>query len=44
MEIRDYLIRESANGTTPVKQIVFDGERFDVMAVRRWREKVLRAG
>jgi len=24
-----------------VKQIVFAGERFDVMSVRRWREKVL---
>jgi hypothetical protein len=42
MEIRDYLIRESANGTKPVKQIVFDGERFDVMAVRRLRDRMLR--
>jgi hypothetical protein len=40
MEIRDYLKRESAGGKT-VKQIVFAGERFDVMSVRRWREKVL---
>jgi len=24
-----------------VKQIVFDGERFDVMSVRRWRDRVL---
>jgi hypothetical protein len=41
MEIRDYLKRESDNGKKPVKQIVFKGERFDVMSVRRWREKVL---
>ena len=24
-----------------VKQIVFEGERFDVMSVRQWRERVL---
>ena len=41
MEIREYLQRESANGKKPVKQIVFEGERFDVMSVRRWREKAL---
>jgi hypothetical protein len=41
MEIRDYLKRESDNGKKTVKQIVFTGERFDVMSVRRWREKVL---
>ena len=41
MEIRDYLIRESENGTKAVKQIIFDGERFDVMAVRRLRERML---
>jgi hypothetical protein len=41
MEIRDYLRRASDNGKKPVKQIVFEGERFDVMTVRRWREKVL---
>jgi hypothetical protein len=41
MEIRDYLKRESDNGKKAVKQIVFTGERFDVMSVRRWREKVL---
>ena len=32
---------------TPVgegQQIVFAGERFDVMSVRRWRERVLGAG
>lgn len=43
MEIRDWLKRKSGNGNKPVKQIVFTGERFDVMSVRRWREKVLSA-
>ena len=41
MEVRDWLKRESDNGRKPVKHIVFAGERFDVMSVRRWREKVL---
>jgi len=41
MEVRDWLKRESENGKKPVKQIVFEGERFDVMSVRRWREKIL---
>ena len=41
MEVRDWLKRESDNGKKPVKQIVFEGERFDVMSVRRWRERVL---
>ena len=42
MEIRDYLKRESDNGKKPVKQILFKGERFDVMSVRRLRDKALR--
>jgi hypothetical protein len=41
MEIRDYLKRASDNGKKTVKQIVFEGERFDVMSVRRWRERLL---
>ena len=41
MEVRDWLKRESDNGRKPVKQIVFEGERFDVMSVRRWRERAL---
>lgn len=41
MEVRDWLKRASENGKKPVKQIVFQGERFDVMSVRRWRERVL---
>ncbi len=44
MEIRDYLKRESEDGKKAVKQIVFEGERFDVMSVRRWREKALTEG
>jgi small GTP-binding protein len=42
MDIRVGLRRASDNGKQPVKQIVFAGERFDVMSVRRWREMVLR--
>lgn len=41
MEVREWLRRESDNGKKPVKQITFDGERFDVMSVRRWRDRVL---
>lgn len=41
MEVRDWLKRASDNGKKPVKQIVFEGERFDVMSVRRWRDRAL---
>jgi hypothetical protein len=41
MEVRDWLKRASDNGKKPVKQIIFEGERFTVMSVRKWREKVL---
>ncbi len=41
MEVRDWLKRASDNGKKTVKQIVFEGERFDVMSVRRWRDRVL---
>jgi small GTP-binding protein len=44
MEVRDYLKRTSDNGKKPVKQIVFAGERFDVMSVRGWRDRLLRQG
>lgn len=43
MEVRDYLKRERGYGKKPVKQIIFTGERFDVMSVRRWRDRVLRS-
>jgi GTPase SAR1 family protein len=38
MDVSDYLKRAAEK---PVKQIVFTGERFDVMSVRRWRDKAL---
>ena len=41
MEISSVLKRESANGTTPVKQIEFKGERLDLSSVRRWRNKIV---
>jgi len=41
MDVREALRRASDDGKKPVKQIVFAGERFDVMSVRRWRDKVL---
>jgi len=41
MEVRDWLKRASDNGMRPVKQIIFEGERLDVMSVRHWRERVL---
>ena len=44
MEVRDYLKRVSENGKKLVKQIEFTGERFDVMSVRRWRDKILGGG
>ena len=44
MEIREYLKRESVDGKKVVRQIVFAGERFDVMSVRRCREKALGQG
>ncbi|HEY0100016.1 MAG TPA: TIR domain-containing protein [Pyrinomonadaceae bacterium] len=42
MEVREWLKSASDNGRKPVKQIVFEGERLDVMSVRRWRDRVLR--
>ena len=42
MEVRDWLKRAGGRKQKPVKQIVFSGDRFDVMSVRRWRETVLR--
>ena len=40
MDVSTYLKRETETGKE-VKQIMFEGERFDVMSVRRWREKLL---
>jgi small GTP-binding protein len=41
MEVRDWLKRATDDGKKTVKHIVFEGERLDVMSVRRWRAKVL---
>ncbi len=41
MEITSVLKRESANGTKPVKQFEFKGERLDLSSVRRWRGRML---
>ena len=41
MEIRDWPKHTNREGRDPVKQIVFDGVRFDVMSVRRWRGRAL---
>jgi hypothetical protein len=40
MEVREWL-RTAEHG---VKHIVFRGERFDVMSVRKWRERALGGG
>ena len=42
MDVSSYVKRSSAEDREPVRQIVFEGERFDVMSVRGWREKALR--
>lgn len=42
MEVTNWLKRASDDGKKPVRQIVFEGERFDVTSVRRWRERILR--
>jgi hypothetical protein len=39
MDVSDYLKRA---GKKPVKQIIFTGERFDVMSIRRWRDNALK--
>jgi hypothetical protein len=41
MEISDWLKQASRNNQKPVPQIVLKGERFDVMSVRRWRDRLL---
>ena len=42
MEISSVLKRESQNGTKPVRQIEFKGERLDMTSIRRWRDTALR--
>jgi len=41
MEITSVLKRESQDGTRPVKQIEFKGDRLDMSSVRRWRDRAL---
>jgi len=41
IDVRDDLQRAHSRGE-PVTQFAFEGERFDVMSVRRWRDKMLR--
>jgi len=41
MEITSVLKKESADGTKPVKQIEFKGERLDMSSVRAWRDRIL---
>jgi len=43
MDVSAYLKRESSSGRE-VKQVVFTGERFDVMSVQTWRKKLLKEG
>ena len=40
MDVSAYLKRESTGGKT-VRQIIFEGERFDAVSVQRWRERLL---
>jgi hypothetical protein len=40
MDVSAWLKRNTAGGKT-VKQIVFEGERFDALTLRRWRDRVL---
>jgi small GTP-binding protein len=42
MEVSDWLKRVSGKRQKRLKQMVLEGERFDVMSVRRWRENALR--
>ncbi|MES1242737.1 MAG: DUF4365 domain-containing protein [Acidobacteriota bacterium] len=40
MDVSAWLRRETAGGKT-VRQILFEGERFDALTLRRWRDRVL---
>lgn len=39
MDVSDWLRRNTEAGKTP-KQIVFQGEPFDALSVRRWRHRL----
>jgi WD40 repeat protein len=42
MDVSEYLKRVGNNGSKPVTQIVFSGEPFDVMSIRKWRDRLLK--
>ncbi len=42
MEVGEWLKEKTRSAQAPPKQIPFRGERFDVMSVRKWRERILR--
>ena len=44
MDVRDWLRKATENGSKKVSQIEFKAERFDVMSIRRLRERVLSSG
>ena len=44
MDVRADLRRRNCDGANLVRSIVLLGERFDVMSVRRWRDKMLGTG
>ncbi|PYP90123.1 MAG: hypothetical protein DMG65_12245 [Candidatus Angelobacter sp. Gp1-AA117] len=41
MEVRDWLKHGTRDGQKRIRQIPFEGERLEVMSIRRWRDKVL---
>jgi hypothetical protein len=41
MDVSDYIRRETGGVETPLTKIIFDGERLDVMSIRRLRERAL---
>jgi small GTP-binding protein len=44
IDVREHLMDASQGGKKQVKQVVFTGERFDAMSVRRWRAAALNPG
>jgi small GTP-binding protein len=41
MDVAEYLRREARGDTTPVKQVVFDGEPFTALTLLKYRKKAL---
>lgn len=41
MEIGEHLRARRSAGDWPVRTIEFEGERFDVMSIRRWLDRLL---